>query len=77
VEVSEQTVQYDLYKLSGDGWEHGYLIGVRGFDDAQLVFVGVDESAAREIFSAVISGGVTACTLAEVAADILESRADA
>ena len=69
-EVARGSVEYDLYRFTGDGWESGYIIGVRGLGEGKLAFIGTDGEKARAIFEAVASGGVTACTLSDVIADM-------
>lgn len=69
-EVARGSVEYDLYRITGDGWESGYIIGVRGLGEGKLAFIGMDEEMARDVFEAVASGGVTACTLSDVVADM-------
>jgi hypothetical protein len=69
-EVVRGSVEYDLYRFTGDGWASGYIIGVRGLGEGKLAFIGTDEEKARAVFEAVVSGGVTACTLSDVIADM-------
>ena len=62
-------IKYCFYEIGVRGMRRQYAIGISTADDECFVSVGEDRESALFLCEAVISGGVTPCTLHDIVSD--------